>query len=168
LRLQVQVNLKSSANPDSLPSCPTCLQSRRFHVEVALPHRRSASMRSEAWSSPNARAQVTVGIRGRFFGGSRSLSSLSEWVSRSKRLLPNWRSYRKTVCRNARIGRKSLRVGPSVLMSGSLSSSAYGRASPDALVAAACHYRTVNLPILVIEPADLVPVLVFGLVIRAL
>jgi hypothetical protein len=36
------------------------------------------------------------------------------------------------------------------------------------LVAAACHYRTVNLPILVIEPADLVPVLVFGLVIRAL
>jgi len=47
-----------------------------------------------------------------------------------------------------RIGRKSLRVGPSVLMSGSLSSSVSGRASRDALVAAACHYRAVNLPTL--------------------
>ena len=51
-------------------------------------------------------------------------------------------------------------------MSGLLSSSASGRASPDALVAAACHYRTVNLPILVIGPADSVPVLAIGLVTK--
>jgi hypothetical protein len=30
------------------------------------------------------------------------------------------------------------------------------------LVAAACHYRAVNLPTLVIGPADSVPVLVIG------
>ena len=30
--------------------------------------------------SPNVLAQVTVGIRGRFFDGLRSLSSLSAWV----------------------------------------------------------------------------------------
>jgi hypothetical protein len=60
-----------------------------LRVEVALQRLRSGSMKSEAWSSPNVRAQVTVGIRGRFFGGLLSLSSLSEWVSRSKRLLPN-------------------------------------------------------------------------------
>jgi hypothetical protein len=32
------------------------------------------------------------------------------------------------------------------------------------LVAAACHYRTVNLPTLVIGPADSVPALAIGLV----
>jgi hypothetical protein len=79
-RLQVKVNLKSSTNPFSLSLCPACLQSPRLRVEVALPRRRSGSMKSEAWSSPNVQAQVTVGIRGRFFDGSRSLSSLSEWV----------------------------------------------------------------------------------------
>ena len=62
--------------------------------------------------------------------------------------------------------RKSLRVGQSVLMSGLLSSSASGWASPDALVAAACHYRTVNLLTLVIGPADSVPVLAIGLVTK--
>src|SRR5258705_5429502 len=51
-------------------------------------------------------------------------------------------------------------------MSGLMSSSASGRASPDALVAAACHYRTVNLPTLVIGPADSVPVLAIGLVTK--
>ena len=51
-------------------------------------------------------------------------------------------------------------------MTGLLSSSASGRASPDALVAAACHYRTVNLPTLVIGPADSVPVLAIGLVTK--
>jgi hypothetical protein len=51
-------------------------------------------------------------------------------------------------------------------MSALLSSSASGRASPDALVAAACHYRTVNLPTLVIAPADSVPVLAIGLVTK--
>ena len=51
-------------------------------------------------------------------------------------------------------------------MSGLLSSNASGRASPDALVAAACHYRTVNLPTLVIGPADSVPVLAIGLVTK--
>jgi hypothetical protein len=39
-------------------------------------------------------------------------------------------------------------------------------ASPDALVAAACHCRTVNLPILVIGPADSVLVLAIGLVTK--
>jgi len=34
------------------------------------------------------------------------------------------------------------------------------------LVAAACHYRTVNLPTLVIGPADSVPVLAIGLVTK--
>src|SRR3979490_792131 len=51
-------------------------------------------------------------------------------------------------------------------MNGLVSSSASGRASPDALVAAACHYRTVNLPTLVIGPADSVPVLAIGLVTK--
>ena len=51
-------------------------------------------------------------------------------------------------------------------MNGLLSSSASGRASPDALVAAACHYRTVNLLILVIGPAGSVPVLAIGLVTK--
>jgi hypothetical protein len=37
-------------------------------------------MKSEASSSLNVQAQGTVGIRGRFFGGLLSLSSLSEWV----------------------------------------------------------------------------------------
>ena len=45
---------------------------------MALPRRRSGSMKSVARSSPNVRAQVTVDIRGRLFGGLLSLSSLSE------------------------------------------------------------------------------------------
>jgi hypothetical protein len=52
------------------------------------------------------------------------------------------------------------------LMTRLLNSSACERASPDALVAAACHYRTVNLPTLVIGPADSVPVLAIGLVTK--
>ena len=44
-------------------------------------------------------------------------------------------------------------------MSGSRSSAVSGRASRDVLVAAACHCRTVNLPLtLAIEPVDSVPV----------
>jgi hypothetical protein len=80
----------------------------------------------------------------------------------------NWRSYRKTASPNARIGRKSPRVGPSALMSGSRSSAVSGRASRDVLVAAACHCRTVNLPTLAIEPVDSVPVPATGLVTNTL
>jgi hypothetical protein len=49
-------------------------------------------------------------------------------------------------------------------MSGSRSSAVSGLASRGVLVAAACHCRTVNLPTLVIVPADSVPVLAIGLV----
>ena len=51
-------------------------------------------------------------------------------------------------------------------MSGLLNSGASGRASRDALVAVACHCRTVNLPTLVIGPAGSVPVLAIGLVTK--
>ena len=53
-------------------------------------------------------------------------------------------------------------------MSGSRSSAVSGRASRDVLVAAACHCRTVNLPTLVIEPVDSVPVPAIGLVTNTL
>ena len=51
-------------------------------------------------------------------------------------------------------------------MSGLLNSSASARASRDALVAVACHSRTVNLPTLVIGPAGSAPVLAIGLVTK--
>ena len=47
-------------------------------------------------------------------------------------------------------------------MSASQSWSGSARASPDASVAAACHYGTANLPTLAIVRADLVPVLGTG------
>src|SRR5579859_7341130 len=82
------------------------------------------------------------------------------------RWAPNWRSYRRTGCQNARIGRKSLRIGQNVLMSGLLNSSASGPASRDASVAVVCHCGTVNLPTLVIGPAGSAPVLAIGSVTK--